>query len=42
VVDGGYHQRYATTPSSCWDYDWYRDKEGMRELDSGAHGDRAW
>jgi hypothetical protein len=42
VVDGGYHQRYATTPSSCRDYDRYRDKESMRELDSGARGDRAW
>ncbi len=24
VVDGGYHQRYATTPSSCRDYDRYK------------------
>ncbi len=42
VVDtGGYHQRHVTTNSSGRDYERDRDRD-MRELDSGARGDRAW
>ncbi|CAM6016332.1 unnamed protein product [Sphagnum balticum] len=42
VVDtGGYHQRHVTTISSGRDYERDRDRD-MRELDSGARGDRAW
>ncbi|CAK9868976.1 unnamed protein product [Sphagnum jensenii] len=42
VVDtGGHHQRHVTTISSSRDYERDRDRD-MRELDSGARGDRAW
>ncbi len=42
VVDtGGHHQRHVTTISSGRDYERDRDRD-MRELDSGARGDRAW